>query len=79
MAAISRAKQELIDATAYQRQARGYLEEITGRAFARYQAFLLEANAFDFDDLLGEMAGLFERRPDVLAWYHRRYRIALIA
>ena len=77
LAAISRAKQELIDATAYQRQARGYLEEITGRAFARYQAFLLEANAFDFDDLLGEVAGLFERRPDVLAWYHRRYRCIL--
>ncbi len=77
LAAISRAKQELIDVTAYQRQASGYLEEITGRAFARYQALLLEANAFDFDDLLGEMAGLFERRPDVLAWYHRRYQCIL--
>lgn len=76
-AAISRAKNELIDAEAYSRQARSYFDEVVARCFARYQALLRESNALDFDDLLVETVRLFSDHPAVLDRYQERYRYIL--
>jgi DNA helicase-2/ATP-dependent DNA helicase PcrA len=76
-AAISRAKNELIDPSAYSRHARSYFEEVVARCFVRYQELLRDANALDFDDLLVETVRLFEQHPTVLERYQERYRFLL--
>lgn len=76
-AAISRAKNELIDPVAYSRHAQSYFEEVTARCFARYQELLRDANALDFDDLLVETVRLFEQHPAVLERYQERYAFCL--
>ena len=48
------------------------------RVYAEYQRRLAEANAFDFDDLIGETVELFKRHPDVAEYYRRRFRHVLI-
>ncbi|MGB9754255.1 ATP-dependent helicase [Roseiflexus castenholzii] len=76
-AAISRAKNELIDPDAYSRHAHSYFEEVVARCFARYQELLRGANALDFDDLLVETVRLFEEHPAVLERYQERYGFLL--
>ncbi|MCS6842617.1 MAG: UvrD-helicase domain-containing protein [Roseiflexus sp.] len=76
-AAISRAKNELIDPAAYSRHAQSYFEEVVARCFARYQELLRDAHALDFDDLLVETVRLFDQHPTVLERYQERYRFIL--
>ncbi|MDQ7030254.1 MAG: UvrD-helicase domain-containing protein [Ardenticatenia bacterium] len=72
-AAISRAKNELISVTAYQKHATAYWEEVVGRVYAAYQERLRASNALDFDDLLLCTVELFRHVPDVLNAYRRRW------
>jgi len=76
-ATISRAKNELVDATEFARHARTSFDEVVARCFVRYEQLMHESNALDFDDLLLLTARLFELHPDVLEHYHRRYRYVL--
>ena len=46
--------------------------------YQAYQARLKSLNACDFGDLLLHTVGVFERCPDVLADYHRRFRVILV-
>ena len=73
---ISAAKNELIEPDAY--AAATYLDEIVKRVYTRYQQLLAVNNAFDFDDLLGEVVRLFDRHPEVLAKYQRYYEHLLV-
>ncbi|MCC7361876.1 MAG: UvrD-helicase domain-containing protein [Anaerolineales bacterium] len=73
---ISAAKNELIDPDAY--AAATYLDEIVKRVYTRYQQLLAVNNAYDFDDLLGEVVRLFDRRPETLAKYQRLYEHLLV-
>ncbi len=73
---ISRAKNELIGPQDFAPQT--YREEVAGRVYTRYQELLLENNAQDFDDLLMNAVQLFDRHPDVLAKYQRRYLHILV-
>lgn len=75
-AAISRAKNELITAEAY--QPRSYFGEIVRRVYARYQEQLRASHALDFDDLLIETVRLFRDRADILASYQERYLHILV-
>lgn len=47
-------------------------------AFQRYQKALRQNNALDFDDLLLKVLELFERFPEVLEKYQRRFRYILV-
>lgn len=47
---------------------------ILHRVYARYQEWLRESSAMDFDDLLLNICLLFTAHPDVLASYQRQYR-----
>jgi DNA helicase-2/ATP-dependent DNA helicase PcrA len=76
-AAISRAKNELVDAEEYGRLGRTYYDEIVTRCFKHYQKLLRESNALDFDDLMVETVNLFEQHPAVLEKYQERYRYVL--
>ena len=53
-------------------------EELTKIVYPRYQAALRQFRAFDFDDLVCEVARLWKSRPDVLAHWQNRYRFVLV-
>lgn len=46
--------------------------------FVDYQARLQSANAFDFDDLIGETVGLLRAHPEVASYYRRRFRHVMV-
>jgi len=46
--------------------------------YLSYQRLLVEANALDFGDLLLRAVELFDRFPEVLAYYRRRWQYVLI-
>jgi DNA helicase-2/ATP-dependent DNA helicase PcrA len=52
--------------------------ERAAEVYATYQRLLFEANALDFGDLLIRTAELFERFPEVLGWYRRRWQYVLV-
>jgi len=52
---------------------RSYFEEITQRVYERYQKYLNESSALDFDDLLMNTVMLFQKSPETLKKYQARY------
>jgi len=75
-AAISRAKNELIDADNY--PALTYRDEVVKRVYAEYQKRLVASNAVDFDDILVYTARLLEDNPTVRDKYAQRFRHVLV-
>ncbi len=53
-------------------------DEITRLVYPKYQSALKNFRAYDFDDLVCEVAHLFKARPDVLARWQERYRFVLV-
>jgi len=74
LGAISRAKNEMIDAEFLAQNAHTHREREIARLFRRYQARLGSAAALDFDDLLLEAVRLFREAPAVLERYQGRWR-----
>ncbi len=75
-AAISRAKNELVDAESFPVQT--YRDEVVRRIYLEYQKRLLAANALDFDDLLLWTVRLLETQPEVREKYARRFEHILV-
>ena len=73
-AAISNAKNELVDYESFARADEGFYHEQVADVYRLYQQRLLEASAMDFDDLLMVTVELFGAFPDVLAEYQQRFR-----
>lgn len=76
LAAISRAKNELIGADDYPTQT--YRDEVVKRVYAEYQKRLIASNAVDFDDILLYTARLLEDNPTVRDKYAQRFRHVLV-
>ncbi|MFL5644062.1 MAG: ATP-dependent helicase [Chloroflexota bacterium] len=74
LGAISRAKNEMLDATFLAENAANHRERTIARLATRYQERLRKANALDFDDLLLEAVRLFDEAPEVLAKYQEKWR-----
>ncbi|WP_290713418.1 3'-5' exonuclease, partial [Gordonia sp. UBA5067] len=53
-------------------------ESVIAQVYDLYQRRLRAANAFDFDDLIGETVALLQRHPDVRQYYRRRFRHILV-
>ena len=49
-----------------------------GAVYELYQKRLREADAMDFDDLLGNTVELFRQCPDVLEYYQNRFRYIMV-
>lgn len=77
-AAISDAKNELIDYESFAQQGTGFYHEQVADVYRLYQQRLLEASAMDFDDLLMITVELFGAFPDVLDHYQRRFQYVLV-
>ncbi|MBJ7287743.1 UvrD-helicase domain-containing protein [Williamsia sp.] len=46
--------------------------------YTQYQRRLSAANAFDFDDLIGETVALLQAHPEIAEYYRRRFRHVLV-
>jgi DNA helicase-2/ATP-dependent DNA helicase PcrA len=77
-AAISNAKNELIDFESFARSDNGFFHEQVADVYRLYQQRLLQASAKDFDDLLMVTVELFGAFPDVLATYQNQFRYVLV-
>ncbi|UOQ61330.1 UvrD-helicase domain-containing protein [Leucobacter rhizosphaerae] len=77
---ISRLKNELTDADGYAAtmNASDPRDRLFVEIFKTYEQELRRANAFDFDDLIGQTVQLFRSHPDVAAVYQRRFRHILV-
>ncbi len=53
-------------------------DEITASVYPRYQAALRGFRAFDFDDLVCEVARMFREKPELLERYRAQYRFLLV-
>jgi len=78
LATISQAKNEMITALEYPQYARGTWQETVARIYLKYQQFLKEYQALDFDDLLLETTRLFQKEKNVLSKYQDQYHWVLI-
>lgn len=78
LGAISDAKNELISPEEYASFARGTLQKAVSQIYPRYQSFLKESNALDFDDLILKTAELFKKHPEILKKYQERYKYILV-
>ncbi|MDH3013390.1 UvrD-helicase domain-containing protein [Gordonia alkanivorans] len=78
--AISNHKNELIspDEAAASANEDDFTAATIAKIFAEYQRRLRAANAFDFDDLIGETVALLRRHPQVAEYYRRRFRHVLV-
>jgi len=77
-AAISSAKDKLIDPEAYASLARDAFSRVVADVYPAYQAALREQNAFDFDDLLVKPVELLRTDPEVLRFYSSRFQFILV-
>jgi len=77
-AAISAAKNELIDFESFARNDAGFYHEKVADVYRLYQQRLVEASAMDFDDMLMVTVELLQAFPDVLGHYQQRFQYVLV-
>jgi len=75
---ISGAKDLLLTPELFAEEATTPIQKTAARLYEHYQRALVEANAFDFDDLIMQVVLLLREHPDVLARYQRRFRYVLV-
>ncbi|EHJ56133.1 ATP-dependent DNA helicase PcrA [Streptococcus urinalis FB127-CNA-2] len=71
---ISNAKNALIDEDAYELQASDMYTKMVAKCYKLYQKELRRSEALDFDDLIMMTIRLFDKNPDILAYYQQRYQ-----
>ena len=74
LGAISSAKNELINSEEYEKTAAGYYEKVVSDVYKEYEKRLRKNQALDFDDLIMKTILLFERVPEVLTYYQRKFQ-----
>ncbi|MCM3693350.1 DNA helicase PcrA [Neobacillus niacini] len=74
LGAISSAKNELVDPEEYAKTAGGYFEQTVSDVYTEYQKRLRKNQALDFDDLIMMTIQLFQRVPEVLEYYQRKFQ-----
>lgn len=75
---ISGAKNELIDSAGYKKYINSPFEAVTSKVYERYEKYLREANAMDFDDLIMQCVFLFQKNPAILEKYQNLFRYILV-
>jgi DNA helicase II / ATP-dependent DNA helicase PcrA len=77
-AAISDAKNHLIDFETYNEKASDYYEKLVARVYSTYQERLLNANALDFDDLLVFTVDILKLFPEIRKRYQEKFQYILV-
>ena len=75
---ISGAKNELLTANDYKKYINSPFEKVVADVYQKYEKYLREANAMDFDDLIMQCVILFQTVPTVLDHYQDQFRYILI-
>jgi superfamily I DNA/RNA helicase len=75
---ISFAKNAFLSPEDYLEREGDEYDEITKIVYPRYQAALRNFHAYDFDDLVCEVARIWTEKPDVLARWQQNYRYILV-
>lgn len=75
---ISRSKNNLENAAAFEQKADGVVDEIVAEAYKSYEKRLRNMNAMDFDDLLLRSVELWETYPDLLDKYQNVFQHILV-
>ncbi|RST70815.1 DNA helicase PcrA [Siminovitchia acidinfaciens] len=73
LGSISNAKNELITPEEYAKEAAGYYAQVVSDVYTEYQRRLRRNHSLDFDDLIMVTIQLFERVPEVLEYYQRKF------
>lgn len=73
LASISNAKNELKTPELYGKTVGDYFQTKVLDVYERYQARLKSNNALDFDDLIMLTVQLFQKNPDVLSFYQKKF------
>ncbi|MEV3918618.1 DNA helicase PcrA [Bacillus subtilis] len=71
---ISSAKNELTEPEEFSKVAGGYYDQVVSDVYADYQKKLLKNQSLDFDDLIMKTIKLFDRVPEVLEFYQRKFQ-----
>ncbi|WP_417006679.1 DNA helicase PcrA [Aquibacillus salsiterrae] len=74
LGAISSAKNELITPEEYSKQVGNFYERQIAQVYEEYQKTLRKNQSLDFDDLIMQTIHLFNRVPEVLEYYQRRFQ-----
>jgi len=75
---ISSLKSEVIDSGTYQKQAQEFFEKTISEIYKTYQKTLKKNNALDFDDLIMLTVQLFEKFPEILEKYQKKFKYILV-
>jgi len=78
LGAISKAKNELIDAEAFATTIGSYYQEIISKVYTNYQKRLKEQGALDFDDIIMLTVKIFKQFPEVLENYQNLFRYIMV-
>ncbi|KSU61647.1 ATP-dependent DNA helicase PcrA [[Bacillus] enclensis] len=74
LGSISSAKNELITPEEFSKTAGGYYDQVVSDVYTEYQKRLRKNQALDFDDLIMTTIHLFQRVPEVLEFYQRKFQ-----
>ncbi|WP_425440950.1 DNA helicase PcrA [Sediminibacillus albus] len=74
LGAISSAKNELVTPEEYSKQVGNFYDKQVSDVYERYQKTLRKNQSLDFDDLIMQTIHLFDRVPEVLEYYQRRFQ-----
>ncbi|GGP08020.1 DNA helicase PcrA [Oceanobacillus neutriphilus] len=71
---ISAAKNELITEEEFAKNAGNFYDRQVSQVYESYQKMLRKNQSLDFDDLIMQTIHLFDRVPEVLEYYQRRFQ-----
>ncbi|MDT9027645.1 DNA helicase PcrA [Rossellomorea yichunensis] len=74
LGSISSAKNELTTPEELSKQVGGYYDQVVSDVYTEYQKRLRKNQALDFDDLIMTTIQLFQRVPEVLELYQRKFQ-----
>ena len=75
---IGKAKNDFVTPERFAETAEGFFDENIAKVYPRYQSYLRENNALDFDDLISLTVELFNSCPDVLRYYQSKFLYILV-
>lgn len=76
--AIGNAKNQGFSPQEYERERGDYKGKVIAQIYSCYQDKLAQNNALDFDDLILMPTRLFQQNPQVLEYWHRKFRHILV-
>jgi DNA helicase II / ATP-dependent DNA helicase PcrA len=74
LGSVSSAKNELKTPEEFSKEAGSYYDNVTSDVYEEYQKRLRKNQALDFDDLIMTTIQLFQRVPEVLEFYQRKFQ-----